>query len=93
MRPTYTCTLFTPEDAEDLAAFLNEIYRDHWTLSAAAFCRRPDQMKDKSAYTIIEEELLNPNLVGFYMLKKNRQIIATQRITDKFGDGHVAYFC
>ena len=87
----FTCSRFQPGDADALAAFLNNLRQNHWTLTSLAFQRRPEVVPLVTGEELIEDNM-QPERIGTFLLKRDENITAMLQIDDKFGDGTVAVF-
>jgi ribosomal protein S18 acetylase RimI-like enzyme len=81
---------FRPENAEEVAAFLNGLRQRYWSLTASAYQRQPEHIPLHTAASLLEEQRRHPHRLGYYILRHKGQIIAAMKIDDKFGDGQVA---
>ncbi len=86
----FTLSCFQPQDAEEVAAFLNELRQQHWTLTSLAYQRKPEHLPLLTAEALLQEQREHPHLVGYYLLRHKGRLIASMKIDDKFGDGQVA---
>lgn len=87
----YQLCRFSPSEACDLAAFLNDLRQNHWTLTSLAYQRQPAQIPLVTAEDLIEEDR-QPNRIGTFLLKRDKQIISMLLIDGKYGDRKVAVF-
>jgi ribosomal protein S18 acetylase RimI-like enzyme len=81
---------FRPENAEEVAAFLNELHQRYWSLTAFAYQRQPEHIPLHTAASLLEEQRQHPHRLGYYILRHKGRMIAAMKIDDKFGDGQVA---
>ena len=85
----YQRCCFNSSEAHDLAAFLNDLRQNHWTLTSSAYEREPERVPLVTAEELIEEDR-QPERIGTFLLKRDGRIISSLRIDDKYGDGRVA---
>jgi ribosomal protein S18 acetylase RimI-like enzyme len=79
------------ESVADLADFLNDLRRNHWSLTSYAYRRKTDQER-----VILPNDLLEdasrPGRIGTFILRQGDRIISTMQIDDKHLDGRIAVF-
>ena len=87
----FTRTSFQSDDAVPLADFINDLRRNHWTLTSLAFLRKPAivPLVTPEALIVANERT---DCIGIYLLKKDGEIISMLHVSDKYGDGKVAVF-
>ncbi len=86
----FTLSRFQPQDAEEVAAFLNELRQQHWSLTSSAYQRKPECVSLLTAETLLQEQREHPHRIGYYLLRHRGRLIASMKIDDKFGDEQVA---
>ncbi len=86
----FTLSRFRPQDAEEVAAFLNELRQQHWTLTSSAYQRKPERLPRLTGEALLEEQREHPHRIGYYILRYRDRIIASMKIDDKFGDRQAA---
>ncbi len=86
----FTLSSFRPEDADEVATFLNELRQQHWTLTSSAYQRKPERLPVLTGEALLQESREHPHRIGHYLLRHKGRIIASLKIDDKFGDGRVA---
>ncbi len=82
---------FNPNEACNLASFLNNLRQNHWTLTSLAYLHQPDVIPQATAEELIQVEA-QPNRIGTFLLKHNGRIISVLQLDDKYGDGKIAVF-
>ena len=88
----FTLSRFQPQDAEEVAAFLNELRQEHWSLTSSAYQRKPERVPLLTAEALLQEQREHPHRIGYYLLRQRGRLVASMKIDDKFGDGQVAVF-
>jgi len=86
----FTLSRFQSQDAEEVAAFLNELRQEHWTLTSLAFQRKPEHLPLLTGEDLREEQRKQLHCLGYYLLRHKGCVVASMKINDKFGDGQVA---
>lgn len=86
----FTLSRFQSEDAEEVAAFLNELRQQHWSLTSSAYQRKPERVPLLTAEALLQEQRDHPHRIGYYLLRHRGRLIASMKIDDKHGDGRVA---
>ena len=86
----FTLSRFQPQDAEEVAAFLNELRQQSWPLTSLAYQRKPEHVPLVTAEALLQEQREHPHRIGYYLLRHSGRLIASMKIDDKFGDGQVA---
>ena len=81
---------FQPQDAGEVAAFLNELRQQSWSLTSLAYQRKPEHVPLVTAEALLQEQREHLHRIGHYILRYKDHIIASMKIDDKFGDGQVA---
>lgn len=83
---------FAAADAEDLAAFLTWLRRDHWTLTSLAYLREPAEKPVATARDLIAQDR-SPQRVGTFLLRRDGAIIACVVVDERVEEGQrVAVF-
>ena len=87
----YNIIRLQPDEAENFAAFLNDLYTHHWSLTSYAYQREPASKKFMHFETLIEE-LNERKHVSIFLLKKYNRIISSMKITQKKSEPDVVIF-
>ena len=75
----YTIVRLQPDETENFAAFLNDLYVHHWSLTSQAYQREPNSKKLVRSEALIEE-LNERKHVSIFLLKKADRIISSIRV-------------
>ncbi len=86
---TFRRCRFQARDAVALAAFLDDIHQNHWSLSSLGFRRRPPVVPATDPTALVLQDR-GPRRLGTFLLKQEARIIAMLQVDDKDGDGKVA---
>jgi hypothetical protein len=84
----YEIRTFRPEQAQELAIFLNNLRCRTWTLSSFGFQRQPENISLIGSKELIEENCHNDRIATFILYRCN-EIISAAKLDDKLGDGNI----
>lgn len=86
----YNIIRLQPDEAENFAAFLNDLYTHHWSLTSYAYQREP--VSKLMHFETLIEELNEHKHVSIFLLKKYDRIISSMKITQKKSEPGVLIF-
>lgn len=87
----YDILRLRPDNTDDFAAFLDDLYSHHWSLTSQAYQREPDSKTHANPRELLEE-LVERKHVTTFLLKKDGRIISSMRVTrDQADAGKVVF--
>ncbi len=86
----YNIIRLQPDEAENFAAFLNDLYTHYWSLTSYAYQREP--VSKLMHFETLIEELNEHKQVSIFLLKKYDRIISSIKITQKKSESGVIIF-